>query len=91
MACFRCWSFELTSMFIYDAQYHRSHCTLHAFEQSEYGYKHILDDKHLIRLGFELSTSEFRVIAELSEPNIEQMTTEQKTYVIQHDSKSLLW
>ena len=37
---------RMTSRVLYSAQYHRQHCTLHAFEQSEALYMHNHDDKY---------------------------------------------
>ena len=38
--------FRMTSRVLYSAQYHRQHCTLHAFEQFGALYMHNHDDKY---------------------------------------------
>ena len=50
-------SYRITSRVLYSAQCHRDHSTLHAFEQFGALYRHSLDDKHLTRPGFKLSSS----------------------------------
>ena len=45
--------FRLTSRVLYSAQYHRHHCTLHAFEQFRALYMHNHDDKYPSRPRFE--------------------------------------
>ena len=41
---------------LYSVQYHRQHCTLHAFEQFGALYMHNHDDKYPSRSGFEPGT-----------------------------------
>ena len=65
------YSYQMTSRVLCNAQYHKQHYTLHAFEQ--FGALHInnIDNKHPIWSGFESSTSAFRATAvpnESSEP-----------------------
>ena len=49
--------FEWLQFFIDSAQYHKQHCTLHAFEQFGALYMHNHDDKYLARPRFEPATS----------------------------------
>ena len=51
--------FRMTSRVLYSAQYHRQHCTLHAFEQFGALYIHSHDDKYPSRPGFEPGTPKF--------------------------------
>ena len=48
--------FRMISRVLYSAQYHRQHCTLHAFKQFGAMYMHIHDDKYPSRPGFEHGT-----------------------------------
>ena len=48
--------FRMTLMVLYSAQYHRQHCTLHAFEQFGSLYMHNHDDKYPSRPGLESGT-----------------------------------
>ena len=49
--------FRMTSRVLCSAQYHRQHCTLHAFEQFRALYKNNHDDKYPTGPGFEPGTS----------------------------------
>ena len=46
------YSYQMASWFLYSAPYHRQYCTLHSFEQFGALYMRNLDDKHLMRPGF---------------------------------------
>ena len=48
--------FRMTSRVLYSAQYHRQHCTLHAFKQFGALYMHNHADKYPSRLGLEPGT-----------------------------------
>ena len=48
--------FRMISRVLYSAQYHRQHCTLHAFEQFGALYMHNHDDKYLSQPRFEPGT-----------------------------------
>ena len=60
--------FQMTSRVLYSAQYHRQHCTLHAFEQFGALYMHNHDDKYPSRPGFELGTPRLQAPADTNEP-----------------------
>ena len=49
-----------TSRVLYSAQYHRQHCTLHAFEQFGALHMHSQDDKYPSRPGFEPGTPSYK-------------------------------
>ena len=60
--------FRMTSRVPYSAQYHRQHCTLHAFEQ--FGlYMHNHDDKYPSRPGFEPGTPRLQAPVDTNEPS----------------------
>ena len=61
--------FRMTSRVLYSAQYHRQHCTLHAFEQFEALYMHNHDDKYPARPGFEPGTSRLQAPVDTNEPS----------------------
>ena len=52
------YSYRMTPRVLYSAQYHRHHCTLHAFEQFGALFMHSPNDKHPTQPEFEPSTSE---------------------------------
>ena len=60
--------FRMTSRFFYSAQYHRQHCTLHAFEQFGTLHMHNHDDKYPARPGFEPGTSRLQAPVNKNEP-----------------------
>ena len=51
--------FRMTSRVLYSAQYHRQHCTLHAFEQFGALYMHNHDDKYPPRLSADYFQTKF--------------------------------
>ena len=61
--------FWMTSRVLYSAQYHRQHCTLHAFEQFGALYMHNHDDKYLSRPGFEPGTPRLQGPVDTNEPS----------------------
>ena len=61
--------FQLTPMVLYSAQYHRQHCTLHAFEQFGALYMHNHDDKYPSRSGFEPGTPRLQAPVDTNEPS----------------------
>ena len=65
------YSYRMTPRVLYSEQYHRQHCTLHAFEQFGALYMHNRNDKHPTQPGFEPSrpTSEFRTTIKSNEPD----------------------
>ena len=52
--------FRMTLRVLYSAQYHRQHCTLHAFEQFGALYMHNHDGKYPYRPGFEPGTQGYK-------------------------------
>ena len=61
--------FRMTSRVLYSAQYHRQHCTLHAFEQFGALYMHNHDDKYPSRPGFEPDTPRLQAPVDTNEPS----------------------
>ena len=61
--------FRMTSRVLYSAQYHRQHCTLHAFEQFGALYMYNHDDKYPSRPGFEPGTSRLQAPVDTNEPS----------------------
>ena len=61
--------FRLTSRALYSAQYHRQHCTLHAFEQFGALYMHNHDDKYPYQPEFEPGTPRSQAPADTNEPS----------------------
>ena len=61
--------FRMTSRVLYSAQYHRQHCTLHAFEQYGALYMHNHDDKYPSRPGFEPGTPRLQAPVDTNEPS----------------------
>ena len=59
--------FRMTSKVLYSAQYHRQHCTLHAFEQFGALYMHNHDDKYPSRPGFEPCTPRLQAPVDTNE------------------------
>ena len=59
--------FRMTSRVLQSAQYHRQHCTLHAFEQFGALYMHNHDDKYPSRPGFEPGTSRLQALVDTNE------------------------
>ena len=55
--------------FFYSAQYHKQHCTLHAFEQFGALYMHNQDDKSPTRPGFEPGTPRLQTEVYTNEPS----------------------
>ena len=60
--------FRMTSRVLYSAQYHRQHCTLHAFEQFGALYIHSHDDKYPSRPGFQPGTPRLQATVDTNEP-----------------------
>ena len=60
---------RMTSRVLYSAQYHRRHCTLHAFEQFGALYMHNHDDKYPSRPGFEPGTPRLQASVDTNEPS----------------------
>ena len=54
-------------MILYNAQYHRQHCTLHAFEQFRALCMHNHDHKYLASPGFEPGTSRLQAPVDTNE------------------------
>ena len=54
---------------VYSAQYHRQHCTLHAFEQFGALYMHNYDDNYPLQAGFEPSISKLQAPFDTNEPS----------------------
>ena len=61
--------FQMTSRVLYSAQYHRQHCTLHAFEQFGTLYMHNHYDKNPSRPGFEPGTPRLQDPVDTNEPS----------------------
>ena len=61
--------FRMTSRVLYSAQYHRQHCTLHAFEQFGALYMHNHDDKYPSRPVFEPGTPRLQAPVDTNEPS----------------------
>ena len=61
--------FRMTSRVLYSAQYHRQHCTLHAFEQFGALYMHNHEDKYPARPRFEPGTPRLQAPAYTIEPS----------------------
>ena len=61
--------FRMTSRVLYSAQYHRQHCTPHAFEQFEALYMNNHDDKYPSRPGFESGTPMLQAPVDTKEPS----------------------
>ena len=61
--------FRMTSRVLYSAQYHRQHCTLHAFEQFGALYMHNHDDKYPSRPRFEPGTPRLQAPVDTNEPS----------------------
>ena len=61
--------FRMTSRILYSAQYHRQHCTLHAFEQFGALYMHNHDDKYPSRPVFERGTPRLQAPVDTNEPS----------------------
>ena len=59
--------FRMTSGVLYSAQYHRQHCTLHAFEQFGALYMHNHDEKYTSRPGFEPGTPRLQAPVDTNE------------------------
>ena len=59
----------MTSRVLYSAQYHRLHCTLHAFEQFGALYMHNHDDKYPSRPEFEPGTPRLQAPVDTNEPS----------------------
>ena len=57
----------ISRVFYTSAQYHRQHCTLHAFEQFGALYMHNHDDKYPSRPGFEPGTPRLQAPVETYE------------------------
>ena len=60
---------SMTSRVLYSAQYHRQHCTPHAFEQFVALYMHIHDDKYPRRPGLEPGTLRLQAPVDTNEPS----------------------
>ena len=60
--------FRMTSRALSSAQYHRQHCTLHAFEQFGALYMHNHGDKYPARPGFEPGTPWLQAPVDANEP-----------------------
>ena len=61
--------FRMTSSVLYSAQYHRQHCTLHAFEQFGALYMHNHDDKYPSRPGFKPGILRLQAPVDTNEPS----------------------
>ena len=61
--------FRMNLRVLYSAQYHRQHCTLHAFEQFGALYMHNQDDKYSSRPGFEPGTPRLQAPVDMNEPS----------------------
>ena len=61
--------FEWLQSFFYSAQYHRQHCTLHAFEQFRALYMNNHDGKYPARSGLEPGTSRLQTPVDTNEPS----------------------
>ena len=61
--------FRMTSRVIYSAQYHRQHCTFHAFEQFGALCMHSHDDKYPCRSGFEPGNPRLQSPVDTNEPS----------------------
>ena len=61
--------FRMTSRVLYSAQYHRQHCTLHAFEQFGALNMHNHDDKYPSRPGSEPGTPRLQDPVDTNEPS----------------------
>ena len=59
----------MTSRVVYSAQYHRQHCTLHAFEQFGALFMYNHDDKYPSRPGFEPGTPRLQAPVDTNEPS----------------------
>ena len=74
--------FRMISRVLYRAQYHRQHCTLHAFEQFVALYMHYHHVKYPNRPGFEPGTYRLQATVdtnEPAEPAFKAYPTEEKT------------
>ena len=60
--------FPMTSRVLYSTQYHRQHCTHHAFVQFGALYMHNHDDKYPARPGFKPGTSRLQAPVDTNEP-----------------------
>ena len=58
--------FRMTTRVLHSVQYHRQHCTLHAFEQFGALYMHSHDDKYP---GFEPGTPRLQTPVDTNEPS----------------------
>ena len=65
--------FRMTSRVLYSAQYHRQHCTLHAFEQFGALYMHNHDDKYPPRPGFEPGTPRLQAPVDKNKPSLPKL------------------
>ena len=59
--------FRMTSRVLYSAQYHRQHCTRHAFEQFGALHMHDHDDKYPSRAEFEPGTPRLQALVDTNE------------------------
>ena len=59
----------MTSRVLYSTQYHRQHCTLHAFEQFGALYMPNHDDKYPSRPGYETGTPRLQALVDTNEPS----------------------
>ena len=61
--------FLMGSRVLYGVEYHRQHCTLHAFKQLGVLHMPFHDDKYPARLGFEPGTSRLQAPVDAEKPS----------------------